>query len=349
MYKYNHLLKNASEQLNILKGDCENEEQYKSRIIYSIAARMAYASLWDELEDWDIDEDGVPISIVHFKRRIERIINSYKNMYPEISDLLPDNLSEISNTIYSIFGSTGIFYHSAYRIRPSIDTSRNYYGIEYKRGCPISDRIAISGSGMFAVTEIKNNDPHDVQKMFGLCNKQLESSLDHLISESVFEAKETDDSFEYLNTEPPFTNGYWVTKPNKKIELSLAKKSSLGKPDYYFYKNTDRLLFARLPEWVTNPEPVCSFSKTFLYGQLSNAILKKCNTLPKIKYMYDGAIVRVRLEYLLPPNEMNFVLLYSWPEKYHETKNVFNRILDKRVFDSIRKILEVVGYSFKEE
>ena len=51
--------KRISNELNIVKGKTERELNYKYRIIYSAVGRMAYASLWDTLEDYDLVVDKV--------------------------------------------------------------------------------------------------------------------------------------------------------------------------------------------------------------------------------------------------------------------------------------------------
>ena len=75
MNKYNGLLLKVSRQYHILRGTQETEEEWKTRLVYSICGMMAYASLWDNTEE--------PISIVHLKRRIRSVLGSYKSLYPK--------------------------------------------------------------------------------------------------------------------------------------------------------------------------------------------------------------------------------------------------------------------------
>ena len=67
MKKYNHLLEKVAEKLNIYCGNTETESNYKTRLIYSMLGRMAYASLWDTEEEYDF------ISLIHFTKRIETL------------------------------------------------------------------------------------------------------------------------------------------------------------------------------------------------------------------------------------------------------------------------------------
>ena len=81
MDKYNGLLSKVSRQYHIFKGTQETEDEWKTRLVYSICGMMAYACLWDATEE--------PISIVHLKRRINRVLANNKTMYPELSNRLP--------------------------------------------------------------------------------------------------------------------------------------------------------------------------------------------------------------------------------------------------------------------
>ena len=51
MDKYNGLLSKVSRQYHILRGTQETEDEWKTRLVYSICGMMAYASLWDDTEE----------------------------------------------------------------------------------------------------------------------------------------------------------------------------------------------------------------------------------------------------------------------------------------------------------
>lgn len=82
MNKYNGLLSSVAHKYHICKGERETENDWKIRLVYSICGMMAYASLWDDLEEG-------PISIVHLKRKVRCMLANYKSMYPELSGSLP--------------------------------------------------------------------------------------------------------------------------------------------------------------------------------------------------------------------------------------------------------------------
>lgn len=75
------LLLEVSQQYQIYRGEQENENEWKARVIYSICGMMAYASLWDDLEE--------SISLIHLKHKISSTLFNYKSLYPEIKKYLP--------------------------------------------------------------------------------------------------------------------------------------------------------------------------------------------------------------------------------------------------------------------
>ena len=94
-----------------------------------------------------------------------------------------------------------------------------------------------------------------------------------------------------------------------------------------------------LPQWQT---------VSFNYSSLANACLAAYGKLPPIEYAADGDLIHVRQGYLLPPRELNFLKLYSWPETFISEKRDFNRKLTLEVFDAIKSVLTDEGYKFKK-
>ena len=54
MNKYNGLLSSVAHKYHICKGARETENEWKTRLVYSICGMMAYASLWDDSEEGTI-------------------------------------------------------------------------------------------------------------------------------------------------------------------------------------------------------------------------------------------------------------------------------------------------------
>ena len=91
-------------------------------------------------------------------------------------------------------------------------------------------------------------------------------------------------------------------------------------------------------EGATNPDRI----KT-MFG-LEHGTLQ---SLPPIEYFEDGALIHVRMNYLLPPRELEFLKLYSWPEICTSLPCNFRRKLSAEVFTAIKNVLSDEGYEFK--
>lgn len=334
MNKYNCLLSRIASDLDIRKGDTEPEEYYKSRLIYSAVSRIGYSSLWDKLEE------EVPVTIEHFKRRIETTLNSYLKMYPEVESLYPDHFDEISDNIYNTFLATGNVYHSPKRISPSANRQAFINGIEFLRGTSLSKKVSISGIGTLAKNKAGNNIL-SVSEMFNLTPHSIIDYWKHYSEQANFTVLKSDDRFEFLKTKPFFGNGYWIEKPDINTGISLMRTSALGTRIYYFYKyNNNEVEASQIPYWLTE-------DMNYLY--LSNGLLASKEVLPDIKYQIDGAISYLQIGYLLPPAEQNMIMLYSWPKTFLNVKSNFSRVIDTDVLKAIIGLLNQTGFSFKEE
>lgn len=334
MNKYNCLLSRIASDLNIRKGDTEIEENYKSRLIYSAVSRIGYSSLWDKLEE------DVPVTIEHFKRRIEMTLNSYLKMYSEVESLYPERFDEISDYIYNTFLATGNVYHSPKRISPPANRQAFINGIEFHRGTSLSEKVSISGIGTFARKNSGNNT-HTVSEMFGLMTHPIIDYWNHYSEQAEFTVLKTDNRFEFLNTKPSLRHSYWIEKPDIDTGISLMRTSAPGTKIYYFYMyNNNEVEASQIPYWLTE-------NMNYLY--LSNGLLSSKKVLPDIKYQIDGDISYLQIGYLLPPAEQNMIMLYSWPKTFLNVKSNFSRVIDTDVLQAIIGLLNQTGFSFKEE
>lgn len=334
MNQYNRLLGRIAEEFHVFQGKTETEVAWKSRIIYSLLGRMGYASLWD------IREDLQPVSVVHFKNRIESILESYLEMYPELRLFYPDDISELSNEVYNIFLCTGQVYHTSYRITPAIKAVSEKAGIYFWRGMPLDHKLYISGIGNYSFSE---DEPAAIQPadMFQLPQNTLAEQWEYWVYHAKWYPLEVGNEIEFLRTKPPFTYNYWIEKPDISGMVSLARIGLHGNKSYFLYMaEAGRILGSQLPQWIVSDN---------YYRTLSNGCLASIGRLPVSTYHVDGKIVQLRIHYLLPPAELNLIKLYSWPESCVDIPDDFDRIFDYQVFLAIKSILEPIGYTFIEE
>jgi hypothetical protein len=293
---------------------------------------MAYASLWD-------DTDEEPISIVHLKRKIRDMFANYKSMYPEISALLPHVSEKFENEIAKQFLSTGVVYHRPNRIAPSMKHEELFSDILFQRGVALDSISCVSGVGFYAYQD-GTASPDGIRAMFGLEQKELYELWRATISAATWKPNPSfDQSAEYLRLKPPFSQGYWVNKPDTTGTISILRTGMKGSQLYYLYRYSGTTLeVSPLPQWQV---------ESHNYRALSCACLSTYGTLPPIEYFEDGALIHIHMNYLLPPRELEFLKLYSWPETCTSLPCDFRRKLSTEVFTAIKNVLSIEGYEFK--
>ena len=332
MNKYNGLLSSVAHKYHICKGARETENEWKTRLVYSICGMMAYASLWDD------SEEGT-ISIVHLKRKVRSMLANYKSMYPELSGSLPYVSEELEDEIADQFLSTGVVYHRPNRIVPSMKHEEPFGDILFQRGIALDSISCVSGIGFYSKQYgAKNTDK--IKAMFGLDQENLQTLWRITLSAASWKSDLSfEQNTEYLRLKPPFSQGYWVNKPDTTGTVSILRTGMKGSQLYYLYRYSGTTMeVSPLPQWQV---------ESYNYRSLACACLSTYGTLPPIEYFEDGALVHVRMNYLLPPRELEFLKLYSWPEICTSLPCNFRRKLSIEVFTAIKNVLSDEGYEFK--
>lgn len=331
MDKYNGLLTKVSQQYHIARGNQETEAEWKTRLIYSICGMMAYTSLWD-------DTEGL-VSIVHLKRRIRSILCSYKSLYPELSGSFPYASKELEDEITNQFLSAGMVYHRPNRIAPSKKREEHFDGILFQRGIALDSISCVSGIGFYS-KQNGGTTPDNIKTMFDLQQENLQTLWQTTLSCASWEPNPWFEyGTEYLRLHPSFSRGYWVNEPDKTGMVSILRTGMKGAQLYYLYRYVDAALeVSPLPQWQV---------EDYNYRTLACACLSTYGKLPPIEYTEDGSLVHIRMNYLLPPRELEFLKCYSWPETCTSLPCDFRRKLSAEVFVAIKKILSGEGYEFK--
>ena len=373
------LIRYASLDLGIEQSHNESELAWKRRVVYSIIGVSATAALLDVIEGGIEEEDGrvtVPneVSVVHVKRRIRELWDAYLAVYPEIANDQDLNASQFTSEqaaeeIFNLLIDSGCAHTSPYRVYPCVHTEANCGQITLTRGQPllyevhadVQYQIKHSGIGAYYNTPPTNADARNnpkinrvaAREMFQLSRFSLREYWQDLVkrfSESeTFDSLSNPDQYEYLNVEPTgWKRGYFVDYDQLRRrdgEFCLARTRLLGPQQlYYLCQSRENALVARqLPEWQT---------RDGAYRQIANSLLASQNFLPPILYRRQERLVHIWLQYLLPPRELNWFRLYSWPESFKMNKygmSTFKRIMTEDVFDVFQKVLTELGYSFQEE
>lgn len=334
MNKYNGLLSAVSHRFQIYKGTQEIEKDWKTRLVYTICGMMAYASLWDDLEEGSI-------SIAHLKRRIRSMLANYKSMYPELSGNLPYASEDLENEIEDQFLKAGVLYHCPNRIAPSMKHEELFGDILFQRGIALDGISCVSGIGFYSKQDSETNpDPDKLKAMFGLKHEPLRTLWCATISTALWESDLLlEQNTEYLRLSPPFSHGYWLSKPDTNGTVSILRTGMNSSRLYYLYRYSEaKMEVSPLPRWQV---------ESYNYRLFACACLSANGALPPIEYFEDGTIVHIHMNYLLPPRELEFLKLYSWPETCTTLPCNFKRTLSTEVFKAIKNVLSDEGYTFK--
>lgn len=334
MKRYFGLLNSVAQEYNIQKGILENETSWMARIIYSLLGQTGYSSLWD------VQDDLQPSSIIHFKGRIEKALSSLLCMYPEMSATFSGEHCRLSEEVYNIMTDAGCIYHAPNRVAASIREEATGKMCTFLRGQAIKEKRWLSGIGCYLpIAKGETLASKSVTKMFQLQEEPLLIAWKNTVSGLSWQ-RSAELKLQYLRTAPPFKYGYWTDSPDLSGAVSLSRAGLPGNYLYYLYKTEGNdLLLSQLPGWLTDGN---------YYRSVSNACLADKGTLPPTTYHLDGSIVLVQIRYLFPPAELNLIKLYSWPTTYIDLPHDFNRIMSRAVFESIKEILEAIGYTFRE-
>ena len=333
MNNYGGLLRKIARELNILQGDSEPEESYKSRIVYSAVGYMSLASLYD------VPEDDENISVQHFKKRAETLYDCYLSMYPELKRVFMAEADIFSGTVYDIFLKSGCIYHAPNRITASAFRTARSGQIIFARGTPLNRKISLSGLGAYLPANDTGNHL-TVPELFCLHRLNLSELWRRTAANIRWNEINPPANSEYLRKIPSFSRGYFKEQPDKDGKISILRTGTQGAYLYYFYEYRDgKFLGMQIPSWqAENGE----------YRLLSNSCINSEGSLPPSVYHSDNNIVRIELEYLYPPSVMNMIKLYSWPESYNPFSK-FRFIMPRNVFFALKRELEGLGYSFREE
>ena len=334
MNDYGGLLSSISKELNIQKGNNEKEPEWMARVIYSAIGQMSLASLFD------VQEDNAPISITHFKRRVENLFRCYLSMFPDTRPIFSTTAEELSDEIYNIYVQAGCIYHSPNRITSSAFRAGANRNTQFVRGSSLNRPVFRSGLGAYLpVNDSKACD--SITSVYGISSEPLSDQWRHLTQLITWSSTAFTSKVEYLRMEPPFSRGYFKDQPDKSGEISLLRTGFPGAYFYFFYRFSDgEIITSQIPTWlVENHE----------YRRISNCCLNAIGSLPPSRYHMDGEVVNLRVQYLFPPAEQNMLCLYSWPKSYVSPFSGFNLILSKPAFLAIKAEYEKIGFQFVEE
>lgn len=247
----------ACNRHHLVQGENEAALAYKARIVYSICGMMAYTSLLDET-----DETLATISKVNLKYRVKNILDSYLSLMPELKEYLVSANFDVAENIFQTFLDAGLIYSSPYRLVISKRMELRYDKVTFMRGISPDEIDRVSGIGFYgfelqpkehnldplaahALSKVNKKDLKALRSMFGLETDSLSKRLQVTLTRATWHKSYLDKSqLEFLRTQGPFNQGYWVNKDKK----TPSKDASSLSTTISEYGNTFGLLSMIEPE-----------------------------------------------------------------------------------------------------
>lgn len=315
------------------------------KAIYSATGKMALASLWDHPEDENI------VSIQHFKKRAAQIMDAYLAIYSEAKICFPADRSGIIEDIYETYRRNGFFYHSSHRLSPAAPSTGGLAHCVLYRGTPPEQKCFMSGLGLYGI-EQDTNCSQSAAEMFGMQTQSLSDYLQEVLKSNDWSEIDWPEDAEFLRLEPPFSRGYWQSKPDKTKNISMARYGAPNKL-YVFYRWQEECFEQKpIPAWRVDDFRTIGQAGYGEYRRIACGLLDAVQQLPPIVVKMKDHTVEIKLGYRLPPAEEDFFKLYSWPIDDGSTpieKQVFQREMSEIVYPVFKQHMESIGYRFVEE
>lgn len=332
--------------LDIERGQGEEDLFWRCRVVYSAAVKRGLDSLWDNEDTLAQDKPNiVTVSIEHVTRTIGKTLEAFYTFCPDLCpamcppNFLPNaKLLNAESALCELLQECGCFYHRNFQASPAVQTQAQLSGVKFLRGLPPGSSRMMSGAGMYTPCCNAIGSNAEVIRMFDLQKILSGTDLEHIEASSSEQVMVLDGGYEFLQLRPKFCSKYWKDKPDRGI-LSLMRRRQLPHV-YFFYRYDGKHLHMRsLPQWRCEKRA---------YLSLSAALLAKDGALPPFHTRAEGEIVRIRVGYKLSPREECFFRLYSWPDFSTRGNAYFSRIMNKSVYDAFKMVMINLGYPFME-
>jgi hypothetical protein len=318
--------------LHLSRNHQETAQGFTHRVMVSAAGRIFLAALWDS------QEKGKYPSVQHVKQRTLDTCTVFQQLKPYFfSDKL--DISKLVEDIYDIYTANGFLYHAANEVRPARPCQADLRTVRLLRGSFLEEKVSMSGLGLFQPKEEKTEGFIQLGSCFGLPSGSLAEDWKRCLEHVSWHLTEVESSFSYLNIVRKNSSDYWSKNSDRSGKISILTTS----PDtFYLYRwiQRNQLEISPIPSWKTENGGIYS---------LAVGLLQERRRLPSIKYHSNRSLVIVRPGYLLPPPELRFFQLYSWPSTINKFDDAFNRIMQVDVFLGFKAYLESRGYVFEEE
>ncbi|GHV97610.1 hypothetical protein lacNasYZ03_14470 [Lactobacillus nasalidis] len=322
------LTKTISKDLDIVQQPDETNDNYIFRLAYSAIGQLLLSNLWTR----SLDDDKTGISDVLLRSNLLRVIEGYSEIFPEISNVLDEDLFKKIKEEYQV---TGYLYKEDYRSTPVIYSQCGNDVVRLIRGTAVGDKVKVSGLGQY-LTGSFGSDLDKVTQEYRLQEvsfAELYQFLVQLPYTEKYQATDTEYQYPYIAN-----NGWrWGNTESLTADVRLFRRVKLGQKVYCLYRNER--------QYQLNTELMQAKG----YLPILLAILNEQGQMPVVYYRSMPDIIEIENDFFVSPAEQNLLNVFSWPV-YSDGKICFQkRWMKKEVFSLCMNVLEKIGYVFREK
>jgi hypothetical protein len=323
-------------KLNILRGDTEAETNWSFRVLYSVTGLNMLSSLYDYDENLPGDNAERSVSMQRVKERGEELLEAFHDLFRAKADFLATK-ENVVQEIIDVYKQTGFILEKNYRFGypPAVEIA--YYGTRIIRGTLPWRVQNMSGLAPY-VPDIAAEGCAEWLQAFGIEELAIKDWWRRLLEHCRWQVIERlPINVEYINYHRKNKEKYWLSQCVN-TEITMYRDQLPGAKKYGLLRlENGKIELCPLSSWLVNAQE---------YLRIAIALRNEAGNCPTAQFVQDGAIVYVRLNYLLPPNERSFLELISWPDKRPSHDR---RVIPACYGEEVKGMLKNLGYRVLEE
>lgn len=318
------------------QGHPESQQEI-SRLVYTLSARRALASLFDSDESqYDHEGSDGSVSLHHFKKAFLATVDAASKIWGLAKKFKPNE--RVADDLVQLYSDCGYVLRRPNRIRTPEFSFCRTDGLFFVRGAGPGFQSTMSGAGMFTFfppRDMPETGERTLSEFFGFPEELPSESFLRLIERlrpNCLHTEGNDWRWEYLKRSKI---GYaWQQGITNIPNLSLARAMTPGGTLYFLTAQKRKSVYrVPLPEYLSTDIPTLAVGVITLDGNRPQALAF---------HSRDG-LTQIQWSYLPPLPLRRAWQLYSWP-----LPPTNDRIIETEVFKRFVPELIRIGFEVKE-
>lgn len=345
------LLTTIQQEVQVPKLPEDSIYAVNRRIVYSALGRTAYASVWSTQDEED------PPTVDTFKKTITSLLPYYRKHIVKKHWRYLEDENALADEILKTYLDAGYLYRSGRSLAPAKPSQcfLPYLNCRLFRGIDPRIQCQMSGLAPYSLIKIENAQEHScIDEMFGF-HPPLAGYASEFLAGATWETIQTfPENTEFLRADGLGYEWQRLGETNNKSNLfseyGMCRIPSEEDMRYYVINlgmlAQDKIQVYSIPKWMANP--MVNGREQPEWVALAAGLLAMNKALPPIS-VYRGitkhpTLSRISSAFPLPPAEMAFLRLASWPVGTEDTTGSCCRDMDALMCSSLCFSLTALGY-----